>query len=84
MAIEGVENGDREGGVAEGDGFITEIADARGAVGGVEVCGCAGESGDCACIDGSRGVAIEGVENGDREGGVAEGDGFVAETCDIA
>ena len=45
MAVEGVENRDREGGVGEGGCFVAKASDA-GAVGGissVEVCSSTGE-----------------------------------------
>ena len=68
MAIEGVEDRDRECGVGEGDGLITEIADAGGVVSGVEISCSASESGDGIGVNGAGCVVVEGVEDRDREG----------------
>ena len=46
VAVEGVEDGCINGGVSEGDGLITEIADAGGVVRSVEVCCSTSERGD--------------------------------------
>ena len=53
IAVEGVENGCIERGITEGDGFITEVADAGGVVGGVEICRCTIQRGDGAGVNGS-------------------------------
>ena len=66
-----------EGGVSEGDGLIGQACDACavGGISGVEVCGCTGESGDGAGIDGDGGLAIESVERRCINGCVRDGDG---------
>ena len=69
-------------GVGEGDGLISELADAGGAVGGVEVCGSARERGDGVRVNGAFGFAVEGVEDRCGERGIGEGDGLVAKPGD--
>ena len=68
--------------ISEGDVFITEIADAVGVVGGVEICCVTRESVDGVCVDGACGVAVERVESVCCEGCIGEGDVFITEAAD--
>ena len=83
VAVERVESGSCEGCIGEGDGFITEVADAVGVVGGVEICCVTRECVDGVCVDGARGVAVERVESVCCERGcIGEGDVFITEVAD--